>query len=91
MAELARDVAACTCSYAAIAYRVMLAAMKAAWWVHYGLGLATGLAAFALYWTHAEMVKQSEEVRISAAVAKAGAEQIGVDIPSLAPPAPAPP
>ena len=63
--------------------------MKAAWWVHYGLGLATGLAAFALYWTHAEMVKQSEEVRISAAVAKAGAEQIGVDIPSLAPQAPA--
>ena len=50
--------------------------MKAAWWVHYGLGLATGLAAFALYWTHAEMVKQSEEVRISAAVAKAGADVI---------------
>ena len=69
----------------------MLAAMKAAWWVHYGLGLATGLAAFALYWTHAEMVKQSEEVRISAAVAKAGAEQFGVEIPPLAPLAPASP
>lgn len=63
--------------------------MKAAWWVHYGLGLATGLAAFALYWTHAELVKQSEEVRVSAAAARAGAEQFGVEIPALAPSAPA--
>jgi hypothetical protein len=65
--------------------------MKVAWWVHYGLGLATGLAAFALYWTHAELVKHSEEVRVSAAAARAGAEKFGVDIPALAPPAPAPP
>jgi hypothetical protein len=65
--------------------------MKAAWWIHYGLGLATGLAAFALWWTHAELVKQSEEVRVSAAVARVGAEQFGVEIPSLATPATASP
>jgi hypothetical protein len=69
--------------------------MKAAGWVQTGLGFVAGLAAMALWRTHADEVRHSEEARVATAVANAGLERFGQRIPpptlTPVPPQAAPP